>query len=227
MASRISLVTLVWPLATFVTAACTVSPRPADAEPGAPEMAAESHAAAGAHEPGEAPSAVDHAAGDHDHPEALAQADGHDHVHGEAAPAAGTGHGVAAAGEHHHDSPHGGQVVTVGEFHVELVADGRRLVVYPLTEDMAAVALVATDSASATVSAGTDVISATMTVDGDHFFATLDADLAPPFIAVVQATFAGATHTARFQTAAEPAAVAPPREDHHDGNPAGHEHVHK
>lgn len=104
-------------------------------------------------------------------------------------------------GRHAHKSPHGGEVQTVGKYHLEgLVKDGK-LVVYLL--DGEENPLPAPAEAKATVLMGKMKHDLVLKLDGDCVSAALPAGMAgQKMTAVVTLTLDGKAESARFSLAA-------------------------
>lgn len=121
-------------------------------------------------------------------------------------PAGGHDHGHDhATGDHPHGSPHGGQVVTSGDYHFELVSTGDMLVLWILDVEEATLPV---DGMQATLllqpATGSPVTLPLPPMGNVHFMAKSPLALGTPAVAVATVTIGGTTHTGRFTIGGTP-----------------------
>lgn len=136
------------------------------------------------------------------HPRVMADEGGHPNAH--------------QPGEHAHGSPHGGQAVTAGQYHFELVAQPDGLRVYLSDEHMKPLPIKDV-TGNVQVVAGAQTQKAELVAGQDTLEARLDLSKLEKFVAVVTLVIAGQTQSARF-------AVDRAAHQHQKGAPAEHPH---
>ena len=106
-------------------------------------------------------------------------------------------HGHRGKKEHAHESPHGGQVKTVGKYHFELKREGDVFLVWLLDKKMGALSPEGRHGALV-VLAGKHKQKAALKVDGDHLKAHVEIH-AKKAIAVVKMKLDGKIQSGRFR----------------------------
>ncbi len=163
----------------------------------------------------------DHGGADHDDKGQPPHAHGGDH--------AGGGH---AAGGHAHKSPHGGEVQTIGAFHVEAVPTKVGLLFFPLDGAEKELPLEGISGKLTFVAEGKEPVEVALEPMGNHLHANVVLDGA--WKAVVNLNIKGEAQSARFEgngSSTKGMGVAPghdhgaaaPGHDHGAGAP-GHDH---
>ncbi len=138
--------------------------------------------------------------------------------------------GSAAAQEHAHGSPHGGQVRTVGKYHLEAVVKDSMLQVYLLDDKEKS--LPPPKEGRAVLQMGKAKHELKLAASGDMLMAELPPEaakhLAQPNargVAVVTLTLDGKPQSVRFSLGSEkPAVGANPAGAHKETKPGAHEH---
>lgn len=107
----------------------------------------------------------------------------------------GAGH---QPGEHSHLSPHGGQVVSAGKYHFELVVHEGEMHLYPFSEDMTPLPIKGIIGNIEILVPGQVNRRAELKPGSDALEATLDLAGVPKFIAAVTLVIDGKALTPRF-----------------------------
>lgn len=104
---------------------------------------------------------------------------------------------VLAHGDHHHDAPHGGQVRTVQQYHVELVPKPGQLLVY-LLDDRLKTLPVQGRKGEVTLQRDGKTQTFALQPGKEAFSAPVDLSKASRYVAVVSLTIDGKLHRVRF-----------------------------
>lgn len=130
----------------------------------------------------------------------------------------GAGHSAPRApGEHAHPSPHGGQVVTAGKYHFELVVHSDEVHIYLLSDTMKPLPVKEVTGTIQVVASGSSAQRADLKAETDALEAKLDLSKLDKFVALVTVVIDGKPQSARF-------AVERDGAHHGDGTPSSHHH---
>jgi hypothetical protein len=166
------------------------------------------------HEAGAAPH--EHGAAGHDHGGAPANDKPHDH----------------GAADHAHKAPHGGEVQSIGVYHVEAVPTKVGLLFFPLDADEKELPLDGVSGKLTFVADGKEPVELALEPMGNHLHAMVVLDGA--WKAVVNLTIKGEARSARFEgTGLRTSGMAKVPDDHghehgeghHDHGAGGHDHA--
>lgn len=100
--------------------------------------------------------------------------------------------------EHAHASPHGGQVVTVGKYHYELLSQGKEVRAYLLDGKLKALPLKGVSGAITVKVPGQEMLKANLLPASGYLSAPLDLSGARSYVAIVTLNVEGISHSGRF-----------------------------
>lgn len=138
--------------------------------------------------------------------------------------------GTSAPGDHAHASPHGGQVATAGNYHIELLVHSDEVHVYLLSEKLETLPVKDVSGTIEVLASGAEARRATLRPAGEALTAPIDTSKLAKFVALVTLTIEGKAHSARFSidtgahrhgTAESPDDWAPPHGRHGDADASG------
>lgn len=108
-------------------------------------------------------------------------------------------HGHSASQEkHHHKAPHHGMVVTVGNYHYEMVADSQAMHLYLLDAKEKVLPIAGVTGQVVLQIPGRAAQTVALTPATDHFTAKVDLKGVEQFVAVFSLKIAGKTQSGRF-----------------------------
>jgi len=126
----------------------------------------------------------------------------------------GTTARVLQAQEHAHESPHGGQVTTVGKYHYEMVVKPGEILIYVLGDNMKTLPLKGMEGTLLVQLPDKTRKTIKLETAGESFKAAFDAGSVESFIAIATIKIEGKSNVGRFTYQAK---------KHHDEKETEHE----